>query len=344
MSDISVNNTRRTNLSDVSNNTLYNIVNELINRIEDDENLDTRDFNPFLYRIGNYTIGRSVSSASPLFNIINQIFDTSINSINTNQNVNQENNDDESIIEQITFQVTYPLIIPPNFGTSENPIHNNSPRNDNRNIQTISNEFGRTYRSYSSFPYDSFDYSSTGSLFQQILSRSLYDKRVYNKKISEKGKSQLIHVRFDKNNKDNINTSCPIMQTDFEEDQYLIKLPCNHIFIHDAINRWLDEKPECPVCRFQLDSIEVKIENDNLPQNIFTDSEPYVHQPIHMRYNDHYIDIREIVRDRIHLNDNSYIDYLYDGIDNDFQIALLLSYRELIDLSGNISQINDTNT
>ena len=37
-------------------------------------------------------------------------------------------------------------------------------------------------------------------------------------------------------------------------------MPCNHCFIPEAIRSWLEEKPECPVCRQEMDSVEVKIE------------------------------------------------------------------------------------
>lgn len=400
MSDISGNNTRRTTLRDVSGNSinsmLYSIVNEMLNGIEDDEIQDSRDFNPFLYRRrrGNYTIGRSVDSTSPLFNMINQIFDTSRNSQfqNTNQNDtnqnqdNQETNDDESVVEQITFQVTYPLNVSMNSRTSTSSMNNSSTNNNMNNMNNVNNRnnqinsnmnnfgstinsmvsnsiitafdadnsnllnsflnrpFGVTTRSYySNTPYAPFDTFSSGSVFQQILSQSLYDESVYKKKISEKGKTQLTHIRFDKDNKDNINTSCPIMQTDFEQEQYLIQLPCNHMFIPEAINRWLDEKPECPVCRFQLDSIEVKREIENTPQPNLVNSP--IMRPLNSTYNNRYRHTRQMGRDRIQLNDNSYLDYLYEEIDNnDFQRALILSYRELVDSSGNGSRHDEVDS
>lgn len=422
MSDISRNNIRRAFTTDTSHNnigdSLYAIVNEMLNGIEDDEIQDTRDFNPFLYRRRrNYTIGRNIDSSSPLFNMINQIFDTSRNlqssvtqnnNQNTNDNESNENDepDNEPIIEQITFQVTYPL----NFDISNNEsvsneddnnnnynnYNNNNNRNNRNNINPnlndlgstinslvtnsvnsafgISNNmnlfgsysnntdtrpFGSTIRSYYStrsipYPIDTF---SSGGIFQQILSQSLYDESVYKKKISEKGKSQLTHIRFDKNNYENINTSCPINQTDFEDEQYVIQLPCNHMFTPDAINRWLDEKPECPVCRFELDSIEVKREigivndfNDAAHERLYNSNQTRMpHSPImrpmnNQRYNDNYRQTRMMGRDRIQLNNNSYLDYLYEEIDNnDFQAALILSYRELMDISGgNSNNINDS--
>ena len=62
-----------------------------------------------------------------------------------------------------------------------------------------------------------------------------------------------------------LNSMCPIMQTDLENGMTVIQLECKHCFIPEAINKWLkEEKAECPVCRFALDSKEIK---DNSIQN-----------------------------------------------------------------------------
>ena len=37
-------------------------------------------------------------------------------------------------------------------------------------------------------------------------------------------------------------------------------MPCNHCFIPESLELWLEEKPECPICRHVMDSVEVKIE------------------------------------------------------------------------------------
>jgi hypothetical protein len=171
----------------------------------------------------------------------------------------------------------------------------------------------------------------------------------YKKKISEKGKTELIHIRFDKNNNENINTSCPIMQTDFEDEQYVIKLPCNHMFTPEAINKWLEEKPECPVCRFELDSIEVKRENNShrpLQNNslyllnrtpiFFRTNISNQPSPIRQPNNTSYFPTRQFGSDRTELN-NSHLDYLYEEMDNaDFQRAIMLSYREMINNSNQV--------
>ena len=47
-----------------------------------------------------------------------------------------------------------------------------------------------------------------------------------------------------------INSECPILQTDFEEDDVVVQLnKCSHIFTADAIKNWFKNNHTCPVCR-----------------------------------------------------------------------------------------------
>ena len=58
------------------------------------------------------------------------------------------------------------------------------------------------------------------------------------------------------------NKECPIFQTEFQESQLVTQLPCKHCFEPDAIKHWLStEKAECPICRYELPSKEIKDEN-----------------------------------------------------------------------------------
>eukprot|EP01130_Rhizamoeba_saxonica_P017546 TRINITY_DN8530_c0_g1_i1.p1 TRINITY_DN8530_c0_g1~~TRINITY_DN8530_c0_g1_i1.p1 ORF type:complete len:390 (+),score=94.56 TRINITY_DN8530_c0_g1_i1:25-1194(+) len=45
---------------------------------------------------------------------------------------------------------------------------------------------------------------------------------------------------------------CPICLEDFEEDTDTKLLPCGHSFCSPCIDRWLEETPTCPICRFDL--------------------------------------------------------------------------------------------
>ena len=87
-----------------------------------------------------------------------------------------------------------------------------------------------------------------------MLDDSLYDENPVKKLISEKGKKQLIKLKYSAECKHH---TCPILYSEFEEGEDIIKLPCEHCFNPKAIEIWLSkEKAECPVCRFQLEYTE----------------------------------------------------------------------------------------
>ena len=75
------------------------------------------------------------------------------------------------------------------------------------------------------------------------------------KKVKKKFKKlNIIKNNFDQH-------SCCISFEDFEEEQEVYKLPCNHIF-SDAIFTWLkEESNKCPVCRHELTHKEIKNED-----------------------------------------------------------------------------------
>ena len=92
--------------------------------------------------------------------------------------------------------------------------------------------------------------------------QTLYDECPIKNVVSEKGKEQLKKIKYSKDVCNN--SSCAILHIDFEENEEIIVLPCNHGFNSEAITKWVsDEKAECPICRFKLDSIEKKNETNN---------------------------------------------------------------------------------
>ena len=109
---------------------------------------------------------------------------------------------------------------------------------------------------------------------ERIINSSFNDNSVYRQVIADDELIKLIQTKqkYSSTNIDIINnilnTVCPIMQTEFEDQQYIIKLECNHCFDADAIIHWLkEEKAECPVCRFKFKSKEIKIENHQSTTN-----------------------------------------------------------------------------
>lgn len=196
--------------------------------------------------------------------------------------------------------------------------------------------------------------SSMYSDLSEILASSLYDKPKYKRKISEKGKEQLIYTKYDTSNQYNINTACPIMQTEFEKGEDVIVLPCHHCFNYEAINTWLNEKPECPVCRYELDSEEVRInddiENENESNSIQSDANAdddnnrtsYSDMRIRMRnreaYPEYYNFITDFLNESIENNENETINNTNtnteeEALDEDLEMDLILYY--LFDNSSN---------
>ena len=106
-----------------------------------------------------------------------------------------------------------------------------------------------------------------------ILARSLYDRYPVKKVITEEAVCEIMDKKFTAGMVDElkINGVCGIWQEEFEEGEDIKVLPCNHAFKAVAIMRWLkEEKAECPVCRFSLESKEVL---ENQDQNLGSDGD-----------------------------------------------------------------------
>ena len=110
--------------------------------------------------------------------------------------------------------------------------------------------------------------SGIGNILQDSFNR---DNNVWKKVLSEKGHSQLKKCLFKDSSK--TNNSCPIFHTEFDDNEEIIELPCFHCFVPEAIEKWLtEENAQCPVCRFKLDSKEVKENIENTVVQSETDN------------------------------------------------------------------------
>jgi len=84
----------------------------------------------------------------------------------------------------------------------------------------------------------------------------------YKKVLSEDGEKQLKKILYDPDKLEE--KTCPILHTEFEPNEEITMLPCNHYFNTKAIEQWLkEEKAECPICRCSLNHIEKKNENQD---------------------------------------------------------------------------------
>ena len=85
------------------------------------------------------------------------------------------------------------------------------------------------------------------------------DKPNYKHILSEKGNDAIEYIPFS-SEKFKDQQTCIFTMREFEEGEIVAKLPCDHIFGKNKILKWLkEEKAQCPVCRFKLDSKEEKI-------------------------------------------------------------------------------------
>ena len=91
-----------------------------------------------------------------------------------------------------------------------------------------------------------------------------FDESPYKRVLSSKGEKKLEYIKYDQIKERQ--TSCSISLEQFISGEYVIKLPCSHIFKKEEILKWLkNEKAKCPLCRYELPSKEIKIEKPNQP-------------------------------------------------------------------------------
>ena len=193
-----------------------------------------------------------------------------------------------------------------NNGNNENIILNNNLNPNsiiNNNTQNIDNN----------------------SVIRRILETSFSnDKNKYLKVLDDPSNNIIKIINF--NSKSNINSSCPIFQTDFEENEEIGMLPCKHCFNLEAIKKWLNErKAECPVCREQFSSKEI-VDNSSVSFSNNSEIEPLLPEN-NFRERDLTITLRNM------------IDLIYErNEERQLQLALFESVNEnniITDISYN---------
>ena len=125
-------------------------------------------------------------------------------------------------------------------------------------------------------------------LENSIVNSLEFSDKKYKKVISDNGKKELKKLQFKKNDDNYKNDICPIIQTEFDDNEIITQLPCKHCFNPEAITHWLEkEKAECPICRFELDYDEIKIEDQYQDQDQDQDQDQEQEQVnvIPMNYN-----------------------------------------------------------
>ena len=151
-----------------------------------------------------------------------------------------------------------------NVTTDHNiPINNILPTN--MTIQTMNERMANWSQRYRYIPLinNFIDQDPLARATNGLINRSFAeDSPKYKYILSENGKSQIEFKKFNKTDFSD-QLSCPITQDQFEDDQIVAQLPCQHIFEKEAIMKWVqNENASCPSCRFKLDSVEEEIKKD----------------------------------------------------------------------------------
>lgn len=151
---------------------------------------------------------------------------------------------------------------------------------NNTHTNSIDTEYMNFFRNY----YRSSYLRRNNSNFESILQQSLMDpsQNLYKNVLSDEGESNIKTVIFTKNKYKN--DTCPISLMDFKQGDEVSQLPCGHIFMKDAVMKWLkDENASCPVCRKPLASKEVKkeIKNRNVVLNATNSNTVINRYPMH---------------------------------------------------------------
>ena len=153
-------------------------------------------------------------------------------------------------------------------------------------------------------------------LENSIINSLQFTQIKYKKVISDNGKKMLKKIKFNKNDDNYKNNTCPIIQTEFENNEIITELPCKHCFNTEAITHWLEkEKAQCPVCRFELDYDEIKIEEQEQEEQEQEQEQE-----------------RRLTILPMNNTTNTYIETLaQDGMDNNLIETLINSRTNLID-------------
>jgi hypothetical protein len=129
----------------------------------------------------------------------------------------------------------------------------------------------------------------------QVTNQSLYESTPIKLVISDEEKEKLVPIKYKNALHKEQNTACFITQDDFQEEDDIIQLPCNHCFTPDSIMHWLTEEcAECPVCRHKFKSVEKRVVS-----NLDASSNPV---------NEAYLDLPDLINiENSYIQNNAYI-------------------------------------
>jgi hypothetical protein len=198
------------------------------------------------------------------------------------------------------------------------PISNNANTNTvyNSSFYRQNNAFIDLLRTLS----QNYTSEENSSLENFINSTFENNKEKFKKVISDYELEKLKPHIFIKKNETTTNCQCPIYCYNFEENEEVIKLPCNHNFNCEGIIKWLtQESNTCPVCRYEFDYKEIN--SDNKRQTTSENSNEYNENNEENEY-----------------NENNEYNEDYNNEDDEYNINNQEDYYEDFMQSNNISE------
>lgn len=119
---------------------------------------------------------------------------------------------------------------------------------------------------------------------EDVLTYSFDNTTFRNEVLTEEEEQLLLEEPYDPQCHNS--TLCPILQSQFELNELVTVLPCNHVFNREAIRTWLKEHSSlCPLCRYNLKPVTHTTEQveDEMPLILDMPMDIFIHDsPIHV--------------------------------------------------------------
>ena len=243
------NNDNSGNNIDISNNNIENFVQHI--------------FNDLINDINNNVFDISNSDRILFNNYVNS--QNRENSEENNEESSEENNEESREENNEHIPRINPLLIrrrPLTFGIPSSPLFiSPTLRNNHLNMGTNSPVF---LRNNVLSPVNRLRNTPITTPFNldTVLENSFNTEAVYKNVASDEVIENLKTVKYKDSSKHN--GTCPIICADFNDEDDVTELPCKHLFTPESITKWLkEENNECPICRYALESKEVKNEQNS---------------------------------------------------------------------------------
>jgi len=304
---------------------MYNNIENIVNRIfQNYYDISVNVSSQIILNNENLTQQRDISSARVAI-LMESIFD---NRNRTRYNDDNSNNDLFDIsLSAYRLQPTY-YYSPTNY-VFDRPFYV-----QNNSFINLINSLSQNYTSQA--------YTSQENSFLENFINSTFvnNKEKFKKVISDYELEKLKTHIFIKQNETTTNCQCPIFCYNFEENEEIIKLPCNHNFNREGIIKWLtQESNTCPVCRYEFDYKEIN--SDNKRQDTSNEeNEENEDNEENDYYNENYENNDE-ENDEENNEDTDYNTNIYDNISEE---ELILQEILLYTYSNSNRNINNTIT